>query len=143
MARKHTPDEPSATSEADAATATTELPLPQSAESTRSFVGRLEPRKPVPDPFCLAFDNVAGVRLYENRQDRVMAIEFDEKPGQAVLDTLKSTGYRWNPKEKVWTHPVRADSASTTRVEAKRLYNELRGMIRQEKGVESAPEIPF
>ena len=76
-------------------------------------------------------------------RDRVMAIEFDEKPSAAVLDGLKGAGYRWNPRDKVWFHPIAADSARATRIEAHRLYHEIRGMIRQEKGAESAPEIPF
>jgi hypothetical protein len=72
-----------------------------------------------------------------------MAIAFDEKPSPAVLDVLKNAGYRWNPRDKVWVHPVNRESARTTRIEAHRLYDEVRGMIRQEKGVESAPEVPF
>ena len=65
-----------------------------------------------------------------------MAIKFEEKPSQAVIDTLKDAGYRWNPSEKIWAHPVRYESANTTRVEADRLYDAVVSMIRQEKGIE-------
>lgn len=146
MPRKHTPDQPSAELESQAVTATAEPPAPETAEQKQGFVERIEQegrRKAAPDPFGIASDNVAGVRLFESRRDRVMAIEFDEKPSPAVLDTLKNAGYRWNPKEKVWVHPVSADSARTTRIDAYQVYQEVRGMIRQETGVESAPEIPF
>jgi hypothetical protein len=101
-----------------------------------------------PDPFGIAGDYVAGVHLFESRQDRQMAIKFDEKPGQPVLDRLKEAGYRWNPSERVWTHPVRQASAMSTRIEAKRLFQDIRESIRHEKGLEtqgvdSTAEIPF
>jgi hypothetical protein len=75
-----------------------------------------------------------------------MVIKFGEgrpedKPSQAVIDRLKDAGYRWNPSEKVWTHPVRSDSAMGTRIEAERLYQEVCGMIRREKGIEAGPEL--
>jgi hypothetical protein len=146
MSRKRTPDEPSTQREAAATTATAEPPSPENTEQTQTFVERLEQqrrRARIPDPFGIARDNEAGVRLFESRRDRVMAIEFDEKPSQPVLDALKGAGYRWNPRDKVWVHPVQLESARTTRIEASRLYEQVRGMIRQEKGIEAAPEIPF
>ena len=77
-----------------------------------------------------------------------MAIKFGEgrpedKPSQAVIDKLKEAGYRWNPADRIWAHPVRADSAMSTRIEAERLYQEVRQMIRQEKGIETGQEVPF
>ena len=71
-----------------------------------------------------------------------MAIKFGEgrpedKPSQAVIDRMKEAGYRWNPSDRIWAHPVRADSAMSTRIEAERLYQEVRQMIRQEKGIET------
>ena len=38
-----------------------------------------------------------------------MAIRFDAKPSQPVIDLVKDAGYRWNPSDGVWTHPVRPD----------------------------------
>ncbi len=163
MARKRTPDQPTTETEtqpaAEAATATVEPPaaeIPKQAQSftdptelpelKQTFVERLQQqrgRSIAPDPFGIAGDTVAGVRLFENRQDRVMAIKFEEKPSPAVLDRLKDAGYRWNPRDKVWVYPVSKDAARTTRIEAERLYQEVRGMIRQEKGIEAGPEIPF
>ena len=101
-----------------------------------------------PDPFGIATDYLAGVRLFESKQDRRMAIKFGEgrredKPSQAVIDRMKEAGYRWNPSDKIWTHPVRSDSAMGTRIEAERLYQEVCQMIRQEKGIEAGPEISF
>ena len=63
-----------------------------------------------------------------------MAIKFGEgrpedKPSQAVIDKLKDAGYRWNPAHKIWTYPVRADSALRTRIDAERLYLPLSGRI--------------
>ncbi len=165
MARKRTPDQPTTETESqpatEAATATVEPPAaeipeqaqnftdpqaPELPELKQTFVERLQQqrgRSIAPDPFGIAGDTVAGVRLFENRQDRVMAIKFEEKPGPAVLDMLKDAGYRWNPRDKVWVYPIREETARATRIEAERLYQEVRGMIRQEKGIEASPEIPF
>ena len=166
MPRKRTPKQPSTDTETLATTpsATATIELPSSAESeqgqavyeppaaetpetsTQSFVERIEQerRKTIAsDPFGIAGDYVAGVRLFESRQDRVMAIKFDEKPIPAVLEKLKDAGYRWNPRDKVWVYPVRPEAARTTRIDAERLYQEVRGLIRQDKGIESGQEIPF
>jgi hypothetical protein len=102
----------------------------------------------VADPFGIAKDNLAGIRLFESRQDRQVAIKFGEgrpedKPSQAVIDKLKENGYRWNPMHKIWTHPVRPESALGTRIDAEKLYQEVRQMIRAEKGIESGQGVPF
>jgi hypothetical protein len=103
---------------------------------------------PAPDPFGIASDYVVGVRLFESKRDRQMAIKFGEgrpedKPSQEVIDTMKEAGYRWNPSNKIWAHPVRFDSAMSTRIDAERLYQKVCEMIRTEKGIETGPEIPF
>ena len=43
------------------------------------------------------------------------------------------------PGRQIWAHPVRADSAMSTRIDAEKLYQEVRQMIRQEKGIEDGP----
>ena len=115
-----------------------------------SFADRVGQRKWVsaPDPFGIATDNLAGVRLFESKRDRQMAIKFGEgrpedKPSQAVIDKMKDAGFRWNPADRIWAYPVRSESAMTTRIEAERLYQEVRQMIRQEKGIEAGQEVPF
>lgn len=132
--------------EAVTATITAEPEAPQTSEAPPSFVERLGERTNravMPDPFGIAGDNVAGVRLFENRRDRVMAIKFDERPSQAVINIVKEAGYRWNPTDQVWTHPVIAGSAMSTRIEAERLYQEARQMVRQDKGIVDEQDIPF
>jgi hypothetical protein len=124
---------------------------PPVAESGRGgFADRVgqKQRTTIPDPFGIATDHLAGVRLFESRQDRQMAIKFGDgsseaKPSQAVINRMKEAGYRWNPGDRVWTHPVRPDSALSTRIEAEQLYQEVRQMIRQEKGIEPGQEVPF
>ena len=95
------------------------------------------------DPFGIAGDNLAGVTLYESRKNRQMAIKFNERPMQPAIDKLKDAGYRWNSAGQQWTHPIRQESAMATRIEAKRLYDEIRHMIRDEKAIPSGPEVPF
>jgi hypothetical protein len=147
MSRKRTPDEET---QADSSTATAEPPAPEANGNGQSFAERVGQRQriTVADPFGIAMDTLAGIRLFESRQDRQMAIKFGEgrpedKPSQAVIDKLKEAGYRWNPMHKIWAHPVRSDSAMSTRIEAERLFQELRTMIRQEKGIETGQEVPF
>jgi hypothetical protein len=147
MSRKRTPDEkPTETS-----TAVAEPPAaandnaPAANDNQPSFAERVGQRQRVSaaDPYGIATDNLAGVRLFESKRDRQMALKFEEKPSRAVLDKLTDAGYRWNPVDKIWAHPVRQESAMSTRIEAERLYQEVRQMIRQDKGIETSQEVPF
>jgi hypothetical protein len=129
-------------------TAVAELPAAETTSDSPSFAERVGPRKwtPAPDPFGIATDYQAGVSLFESKRDRRMAIKFGEgrpedKPSQAVIDKMKEAGYRWHPSQRIWAHPVRSESAMGTRIEAERLYQEVCGMIRSEKGIESGPEL--
>lgn len=142
MPRKRTPEPPSTEPESSSTTAVAEPEPAANPEPKQSFaerVGQRSPRSPAPDPFGIAGDYLAGVHLFESRRDGVMAIKFDEKPGQAVIDRIKNAGYRWNGFDKVWTHP----SSMSARIEAERLYQEVRQMIRKDKGIEAGPEISF
>ena len=152
MPRKRKSDQPTKAPEtaqepeAATATITAEPQATQTSESPPSFVERLGERSNrmvMPDPFGIAGDNLAGVRLFESRRDRVMAIKFDQRPSQAVIDMVKKAGYRWNPTDQVWTHPVLAGSAMSTRIDAERLYQEVRQMIRQDRGIINEQDIPF
>jgi hypothetical protein len=147
MSRKRTPDE----KPAEASTAVAEPPTaandnaPAANDNQPSFAERVGQRQRVSaaDPYGIAGDYLAGVRLFESKRDRQMALKFEEKPSRAVLDKLTDAGYRWNPLDKIWAHPVRPESAMSTRIEAERLYQEVRQMVRQEKGIETSQEVPF
>lgn len=147
MSRKRTPDE----KPAEDSTAVAEPPTaandnaPAANDNQPSFAERVGQRQRVStaDPYGIAGDYLAGVRLFESKRDRQMAIKFEEKPSRAVLDKLTDAGYRWNPVDKIWAHTVRPESAMSTRIEAERLYQEVRQMIRQEKGIETSQEVPF
>lgn len=146
--RKRTPDqeqqsETSTTVEQPPAAANDNAPAANDNRPT--FAERVGQRQRVSaaDPFGIAGDYLAGIRLFESKQDRQMALKFDEKPSQAVIDKLKEGGFRWNPNDKIWAHPVWPASAMSTRIKAERLYQEVRQMIRDDKGIESSQEIPF
>ena len=139
-----TPDQEST----ETSTAVAEPPAAETNSDGPSFAERVGQRKwtPAPDPFGIATDYQAGVSLFESKRDRRMAIKFGEgrpedKPSQAVIDKMKEAGYRWHPSQRIWAHPVRSESAMGTRIEAERLYQEVCGMIRSEKGIESGPEL--
>src|SRR5713226_6521243 len=144
MSRKRTPDKEST----ETPTNVGEPPAAEAKPDGQSFAERVGQKKWVatPDPFGIAIDKRAGVRRFESKQDRQMAIKFGEgrpedKPSQAVIDKMKEAGFRWNPSDRIWAHPVTSDSAMSTRIDAERLYQEVCKMIRQEKGI--GQEVPF
>ncbi len=150
MSRKRTSNDNSS----ETSTAVAEGEVPEAATEGPGFAERVGQKKSgsSPDPFSIAADHLAGVRLFESKQDRQVAIKFGEgraedKPSLAVIDKLKEAGYRWNPSDRIWVHHVGGESAMSTRIEAERLYQEVRQMIRQEKGIEqgvdTAPDVPF
>lgn len=166
MARKRTPkdsdtseqpsqstDTPSASNSSFESTGTAVMeppvpPVPETGpeETQPSFVEKLaRQRNPgiVPDPFGIAGDYQAGVRLFENRRERLMVIKFEQKPSSDVLTRMKDGGFRWNPRDQVWVHPIYQEQARQIRIEAERTYQDVCQMIRQERGLGSSPEIPF
>jgi hypothetical protein len=140
MSRKRTPDQESP----ETPTAVAEPPAAEAKPDGQSFVNKLGERKRVltPDPFGIAQDDLAGVRLFESKRDRQMAIKFEEKPSQRVLDLLKEGGYGWDPANRIWTHRVYPETARGTRIEAEWLFQEVRQIIREEKGIEPSPDLP-
>jgi hypothetical protein len=118
---------------------------PSIDENRPSFAEHVGPKKGTvtPDPYGIAGDYLAGVRLFESRRDHQMALKFNEKPSQAVINKLKEAGYRWNPTDRIWAQPVWPATAVSTRIKAERLFQEVSQMIRDEKGIEKPLEIPF
>ena len=116
---------------------------PAANDNQRSFAERVgqRVRASAADPYVIAADPVLGVRLYESKRDRQMAIKFDEKPSRAVLDRMHDAGWVWKQADKIWAHAVTPETAATTRVKAERIYQEVRQMIRQEIG--AGQEVPF
>ena len=97
--RKRTPDQEST----QATTAVAEPAAAEAPSDKPTFAERVGQKKWVPaaDPFGIAGDYEAGIRLFESKRDRQMAIKFDDKPSQPVIDKLKQAGYHWNPADKV------------------------------------------
>jgi len=123
---------------------------PNTVATEQSFAEQVGQRKgiPTPDPFGIAGDYLAGVRLFESKRDRQMAIKFGEgrpedKPSPDVIDKLKEDGFRWNPTDRIWSKAIWPASAMTTRINAERLYQDICQTIRKEKGIDTSAEIPF
>src|SRR5437016_868018 len=113
MSRKRTTQDQES---AETSTAVAEAPAAEAASDKPGFAEKVGQKNYVaaPDPFSIAGDYLAGVQLFESRQDRQVAIKFGEgrpedKPSQAVIDKMKESGYRWNPEHKIWAHPVRGE----------------------------------
>jgi hypothetical protein len=152
MSRKRKSDQETP---AETPTAVAEPPAVETLEAEpkadgQTFADRVGQRKwqAAPDPFGIAIDNLAGVRLLESRQDRQVAIKFgdgspESKPSQAVIDMMKENGWRWKPADRIWAKPLHPESAMSTRIEAEQLYQEVRQMIRQEMGIETTQDVPF
>ncbi len=154
MSRKRTPTDQ--VPPTDTSTANAEAPTPSkdseppADDSQPSFAERVGSKKPIvaPDPFSIAGDYLAGVRLFESKQDRQVAIKFGEgrpedKPSQEVIGKLKEAGFRWNPTDRIWAHPVWPASAMSTRIRAEKVYQDVCQMMREEKNIAPDQEIPF
>jgi hypothetical protein len=131
-----TPEASTAVAEPSAAV-NDNLEVAEAANDNRpSFAERVgqRVRASAADPFVIAADHLVGVRLYESKRDRQMAIKFEEKPSRAVLDKMRDEGWVWKQADKIWAHAITPESAATTRVKAERLYREVCQMIRQEIG---------
>src|ERR1700730_8251291 len=117
-----------------------EQPVEQTPPATvtdqpADVAGPEQQKRPLPDPFGIAGDDAPGVHLLESRRYRQMHIRFDDKPSQPVLDAVKAEGFRYNGQDKLWTKQIQRETAMQTRIDAERLFQEITGMIRQEKGV--------
>lgn len=115
----------------------------QPKQSFAERVGQRAQRTPLADPFGIAGDNVAGVSLLESRKNHQMIIKFNERPIQPAIDKVKEAGYRWDSANQHWMHAIRQESAMATRIEAKRLYDDVRQMICDHKAIQSGQEVPF
>jgi hypothetical protein len=148
MSRKRTPDQQTTettnteTTAPETGTAVAEPSAPAN-DNQPSFAERVGQRIRVSaaDPYVIAADAVLGVRLYESKRDRQMAIKFEEKPSRPVLDTMRDAGWVWRQADKIWAHAITPESAVTTRIKAERTYQEVCKMIRREIG--AGQEVPF
>jgi hypothetical protein len=155
MSRKRTPDQQTTetstneTPATDTSMAVAEPPAaandnrPAANDNQPGFAERVGQRVRVSaaDPYVIAADHVVGVRLYESKRDRQMAIKFAEKPSRAVLDKMHDAGWVWRQADKIWTHALTPESAASTRINAERLYQEICKAIRQEIG--AGQEVQF
>jgi hypothetical protein len=114
-----------------------------------------EPQKrkftPAPDPFGIATDSVAGVRLFDSKRDRQVAIQFgngslEDKPSDEVIALLKEHHFRWDGQNKIWAKKYGAGDAMAIRIEGEQVFQEVAAMIRDEKGLgqqQTAGGMPF
>jgi len=83
-------------------------------------------------------DYQAGLRLIEDRQNKRMTIQFQDKPSDAVRAVLKAKehGFRYDPNDKLWYKPIDQAKPIQSRQEADELVFKVANIIRAEKGLE-------
>jgi hypothetical protein len=61
-------------------------------------------KKQFANPYSAIFTSVAkGFEMGEHRQFKQRVFKFNEKPEQAIIDTLMKHGFTYRPREKSWT----------------------------------------
>jgi phage terminase large subunit-like protein len=152
MSRKRTPDEKSTettiaeTSTAETTTAVAEPPAAETKAEGQTFAERVGQKKwkPDPDPFEIKSDFEAGIHLFRSRRDQQMAIKFDKKPPEAVLDKMREAeGWTWKRADGIWALSFTPDNARSRHILAERLYDEVLPILRQELGIGAGQEVPF
>src|SRR5579862_1101380 len=131
MSRKRTTSDKESTepaTPAESGATVAERPAAETQAEGQSFAGKVGQKKyvPGPDPFPVARDSLANVRLFYSDEDRQVAIKFGEglpedKPSDAVLDKMREAGFRWNNTHRIWAHPFR-ESAVTARIKGEQVY---------------------
>jgi hypothetical protein len=91
--------------------------------------------QPLPDPFSIAMDAVAGVQHLRSNRFKQFQLRFEEKPPEVVLATLKEHKYRWAPKDQAWVKSFQHQEAFSASVESERLYEQVCKQLRELKGV--------
>jgi hypothetical protein len=87
--------------------------------------------------FGIYGDYGAGVRLIEDRQNRRMTIQFEEKPSKAVHALLKGDkhGFRFDSGDQVWYKRIDQAKPRQSREEAEVLAQTVAQMVHAEKGL--------
>lgn len=94
-----------------------------------------------PDPFdeiTIALSNSSDgpkMRLYRSKKFQQMAMQFDEKPDEAVLQRLRDDGWTWRTAEGVWTRQLGERPGEMHR-QAQQLFESIASDIRQANGLE-------
>lgn len=107
-----------------------------------------------PKAFGVRHDNEAGVELsmYTDKEKKIYEVHLkfrDGKPSEEVRRHMKENGFRWQPAVPqgghfnvagAWVHPIGYKTQSQDRLQGDRVYQKVVDMIREEKGIERAPD---
>jgi hypothetical protein len=131
--RKPTEGEETAAAESPDTSAPSELPAGGEGSAATA-----PPKSKWVSHFGSYGDYEVGVRLIEDRINRRMTIQFQEKPPEAIRAVLKGDeyGYRFDAQDQLWYKPINQDKPRQSRQEAEELVHKVANMIRQDKGLE-------
>lgn len=115
----------------------------RAAENERQ-PGEEAPKRTWAEKTQSATDTVANMRFTGNHKRYRVEITFgDGKPSDEVRQALKDNGFRWDSQDKAWTLPVRYNSRAEDRTHAQRTFEEIVGMVREERGMPRGQAVPF
>lgn len=118
-----------------------QLPPLDSSPSQQSPASGFAAKLTLPDPFgatsVALSDSKDGpkIRLYRSHKFQQMAIQFDEKPDEAVRQKLREDGWTWRGAEGVWTKQL-GERPGETHSKAEEFFENIANDIRQAKGLE-------
>lgn len=80
-------------------------------------------------------DNEAGVRIEEDRKNRLTTILFREDPPEAATDRLADAGYKRDGDDRVYSKKIDGMRAYQHREEAEQLVLDVTNDVREAKGL--------
>lgn len=81
------------------------------------------------------------MRLLRNHKLRSLEMQFDEKPPAEITQTLRSTGWEWKGREKVWVKFLDDGIAWRSVADAEKQFREIGNTLREMNGLEPVAQL--
>lgn len=107
------------------AVATEEATTPAEMQSSDAPLESSPDKPGRSQPFSIAHDNVAGVRLLKSAQFKQMQLQFAGDVPDAMHRTLEQNHWRYRPEEGVYTKQFGLEGEAAATISARRLFGEL------------------
>ena len=84
--------------------------------------------------------NQQGEQVQVKVRDAVL--QFQEKPSPEVTTVLKDAGFRWRAEDRLWTRPIKRDTAWQDRAHADATFEAVSKQTRTERGITHSVGMP-